>query len=685
MIDAVRERTLIYFSKKYCLVSCRFVLLPLLFYFVFFCILSFPLILMFSTHLFADQGDGLQNVWNIWWINKAVTELHQSPWHTSYLHYPQGTSLLGQTLNPFNGFLGIPLLKFLTLIETHNVIVLFSFIMGGLTAFWLAYFITKSYWGSLIAGYIFTFSQYHFTHAEGHLQLVSLEWIPLFVLCWYWLIINPSILRAIIAAIVLFGVLLCDYYYFLYCVFTGILIVLWYAISTKDFRFFLKKTYLLTFSAFLFVCLITSGFLLGSLIRLITQDPLIGAHDPLEFSLDVLAPFIPGGHWRFAEFTKFYWSRLPGNINESSVYIGLSVVLLIGYAWCKRKEIRLRYPSFFLWYGVGLFFGIMALGPALQVGGNIIFTGIMPYTLLQTLFPPLKLSGCPVRMMVMVMLSASVICAMGFEMLFQNQRTRWILAGIMLILFFEYLPQPIPSSNISIPQYVHILKNLPGNEGVIDLAATSPTLSLYYQTVHNKPMAFGYISRTPTSVAREDKKIMELLREENFSTLYHNYHFGYLVVQKTDDQDDRIFKLSDLKEDQLDSLPGGIFGDEHKPQILDSLPNETNNVLYYIDECECDGEHPFLRGWALVDGQDSKNSSIYLVLLSDKMKYIISTSVQERHDVTKYYKNSGNYDQSGFILLFSKKYLRKGKYKVGIYLENNKIKAFRYTNLFIHN
>jgi hypothetical protein len=41
--------------------------------------------------------------------------------------------------------------------------------MGGLTAFWLAYSLTGAYWGSWVGGAVFTFSQYHFMHADGHL------------------------------------------------------------------------------------------------------------------------------------------------------------------------------------------------------------------------------------------------------------------------------------------------------------------------------------------------------------------------------------------------------------------------------------------------------------------------------------------------------------------------------------
>ena len=64
-----------------------------------------------------------------------------------------------------------------------------------------------------------------------------------------------------------------------------------------------------------------------------------GAHPPKEFSLDLLAPVIPGGHWRFADLTQPFWSRLPGNIHESSVHVGVSVIGLAGYTWIRRRRV----------------------------------------------------------------------------------------------------------------------------------------------------------------------------------------------------------------------------------------------------------------------------------------------------------------------------------------------------------
>ncbi len=186
----------------------RWVGIPLLIYFAFFCFFTWPWITHFNGWFFTDSGDGLQNVWNMWWVKEALTELDQLPWHTHQLHYPYGVTLLGQTLNPFNGLVGIILQQFMSLTQAFNVMIIFSFVVGGLTTFWLCYYFTKAYLPSIIGGLIFTFSSYHFAHAIGHMQLVSLQWIPLFVLLWWKLITKPRYRTAVGASIALLLILL---------------------------------------------------------------------------------------------------------------------------------------------------------------------------------------------------------------------------------------------------------------------------------------------------------------------------------------------------------------------------------------------------------------------------------------------------------------------------------------------
>jgi len=551
--------------KHFVSTAAKMGLFPIVFYFIFFCIFTYPLILQFSTHFFADQGDGLLNIWNIWWVNKALTELHQPLWQTRYLHYPYGVSLLGHTLGPFNGFMGISLLKFLTLIEVHNFIVVFSFVGGGLTAFLLAYHFTKSYWGSIIAGFIFTFSNYHFAHAEGHLQLVSLEWIPLFVLFWYMLVSNPRIVTGIASAIVLFAVILCDYHYFLYCVLIACLILAWYGIQKKNIFFFLREKYLVPLTAFFVGFLVTAGPLVASFLVLNAKDSFLGSRPVKVFSLDLLALFIPGGHWRFGHLTHSYWSNLPGNIHESSVHIGLVVIYVLIFMWVKRRTFPAQ--GLRLWYFILIFFTIMSLGPVLHIWGWEIPLVRLPYALFEAVFPPLRLSGVPLRMMVMTMLSAGVISAMGFKVLFRESRQsrgkRLLTSLLLVILFIEYLPRPIPASQINVPPYVGFLKELPGNEGILDMTA-EPTLALYYQTIHEKPMAFGYVSRIPKSVDTKDQKLSQVILDKQYNLLRCDYNIRYLVTDANTDIGTECPSIRTLYQDTKVKLYD--LATEYKPQ-----------------------------------------------------------------------------------------------------------------------
>ncbi|HSG43134.1 MAG TPA: hypothetical protein VLA72_08255, partial [Anaerolineales bacterium] len=461
-------------------------LAPALLYFILFSLLTYPLILDFSTFFFTDAGDGLMNVWNIWWINTAVTHpsTHASIWHTNMLHWPFGITLLGQTLNPFNGLVAIPLLKFMSLVQAHNSIVIFTFVMSGVTAYWLSYYVTRSVWGSLLAGFIFTFSSYHFAHYYGHLNLISMEWIPLFVLCWYVLITRPSVLMALASALTLWLVLLCDYYYFFYSVLAGVLIALWHMISKRKLWLFFSREYLTSLSVFTGTTLLLTGPIIFPLMYLLRVDPLLDAHNPKGFSLDLLSPFLPGETWRFSQLTEGFWSKLPIGISEASVYLGYSVIILLVFVWIQRRSMdSASRRETNIWFFIIGFFFLMALGPVLQINGKIVYESIMPYTLMEKTLPFLKLSGVPIRMVIMVTLAASVLCAMAVKILVGNFPQKILFTSFLVVLLFvEYLPAPLPLTSTDMPNYVAALDDLPNEGGVLDLAAPTKHLQLYYQT-----------------------------------------------------------------------------------------------------------------------------------------------------------------------------------------------------------
>lgn len=507
--------------------TIQLVVIPLLFYFACFYLLTFPQLHQFSTHYFTDEGDGLGNIWNLWWTNKAITELHQSPWHTTFLYYPYGTSLLSHTLNPFNGMVAIILLRLMTQVQAHNFIVVFAFVVSGVTAFFLAREFTKSFTACLIAGFIFTFSEYHFSQAQGHLNLLSMEWLPLFVLCWYRLITRPRVITGVLAGGVLFLVLLCDYYYFLYCVLIGLLIFIWQWTRSRDWRFFLRLKYPRALGAFLLTTLITSGPLVISLLLLLVRDPPSGAHDPADFSLDLLGILIPGRQWRFPELTSFYWNGLNDTV-EKSVHIGFAVLCVLVYVWIKRKKLH---EAVGLWFLVFVVFALLALGPALHVGGHEIRFPFMPYTMVAKVIPGMSLGGMPVRMVSMAILAASVLAAIGFAALLRWERRSAVCAAILLVvLVFEYLPGPLPARKNPLPDFVRELQKLP--DGAIYDVRSSKFHALYYQTVHQRPMAFGYIARVARSVDAKSAELRWVFETGDYERLYREYGFRYLILPR---------------------------------------------------------------------------------------------------------------------------------------------------------
>ncbi len=501
--------------------------LPLVIYFIAFTLFTWPWLPNFSDYLLTDKGDGLQNVWNIWWIHESVINLQQLPWHTNMLHHPFGVTLIGQTLNPFNGFVALGLMQFMPLNQAFNTMVIFSFVVGGITAFWLCYYFSKSYFASIIGGAVFTFSSYHFAHAQGHMQLISLEWIPLFVLMWWMFVKKPSYWLAVGSSISLFLVLFCDYYYFLYCLMTALAIVVYFWLK-KQLPSLKKAKTLKPLGLFFLTSLIVVAPLPLALLYANATTEFSGSHPARVFSTDVLSPFIPGGFWMFHELTEWYWSLLPANIYEASIYLGWSVIIVLIISLVKRKKYT---GDLVFWQLLILGFGVLSLGPRLMIFGKTIEQLPMPYVIMERIIPGMKLSGMPIRMMVMVTLGSAVIVAIVLAKIKLDTTKGRLLVGLFIVVFaVEMLPRALPLTNIKYPDYISKLKSLPATGGVLDEAATSEPLQLYYQTHHNKPMAFGYISRKPNHLNDKEFPLYAYNAENKFDKFCSEFKVRYLTA-----------------------------------------------------------------------------------------------------------------------------------------------------------
>jgi hypothetical protein len=492
-------------------------------------LLTYPMVWKWSTSFYGDNGDGLQNEWNLWWIRKAVLQLHQSPWFTTWLHAPRGTTLIGHTLNPINGFVGIPLSFIFSPVHVYNLIVTCGFVFTGVTAFWLARHVCKSYVPALLGGFAFTFTGFHFAHSYGHMQLISLEFVPLFVLAWLRMLEKPATSRAISAGIVLGLVALCDFYLVFYCVLAGFLCGLYYFPHLKRLTQSPQTSPLrltLGFGVFIAVTSICCGPLLIPLLIADARDPFDGAHNAVVFSSDAFSAIVPGGADLLGRFTKSYWSKLPGNISEQCVYVGLSVVAMAVYGAIKQFKTTRTTGC---WIAMALSFYVLSLGPNLLVHGVAQTDRILPYAWLENLIPPLRLSGCPGRMMIMGALALSILMSLGIASFWQSGRIyKGLVAIFAVIMAIDLSPIKLPTTPVIYPAWTAVLRDLPLKGAVIS-QVDADGLQLYYQTLYDRPMAFGYISRKPQSVILFDRWIIQTARSGNFASLRRDMGFVYVV------------------------------------------------------------------------------------------------------------------------------------------------------------
>ena len=97
---------------------------------------------------------------------------------------------------------------------------------------------------------------------------------------------------------------------------------------------------------------------------------------------------------------------------------------------------------------------------------------------------------------------------------------------------------------------------------MLDEAAPTKYLQLYYQTAHRKTLAFGYVARTPSSVVEKEKGLKRAINRGNYAALWDTYRVRYIVTEDVIEFDD--------------------------PYISVELVYQDGDVNIYRLECKCD-------------------------------------------------------------------------------------------------
>jgi len=95
-----------------------------------------------------------------------------------------------------------------------------------------------------------------------------------------------------------------------------------------------------------------------------------------------------------------------------------------------------------------------------------------------------------------------------------------------------------------------------------------------------------------------------------------------------------------------------------------------HDFLSGVDHFDEQKEFFTISGWAIRDMKETVNSQIDLVLYKDQAMYLARTDPEKREDITEYYHNGLNLDNSGFTAKVSKTPLPAGKYQIGVWVHS---------------
>ena len=521
--------------RRELLVVAGFGLLTILF--------TWPLLLNAGTTIPGDGTDGWQMVWNLWWVRYALEHFH-NPFHTNLIFYPQGTDLYLHALNALNGVVSLPVQYLASAlgapadgaIAGYNFIILLSFTGGAYGGFCLARYLWSDVRAALLAGLAYGFSTYNFDHLLGHLNLVSSELIPFFILFFlkalhsapattgpkWWRIGKPLLL----AAIFLIGLTLLELQYvFFVAIFAGLyllyLTALW-IIRRSRAGFQLGTVWIRAIGVFALWGVLISPFLFKALSQALSNPNIVPLRQEDVYSADLLAYFYPSPFhplWGSAmskaiqPFTATLIEKLvfPGFTVYLLILVGLVLALLL---WRRRSSPELEpskadkgyRPGPLLWGLMVLAFAVLSFGPRLHINGVQVGPPL-PGTLIYHL-PLLNISRVPSRFGVVAILGLGLLAAWGLSRVGQRLATRQPLyTGLvvlsLLVLGFELLPTPYPMTAYAVPDFYRQLAADPATDyGVLEVPLNDgkyhyATQYLEAQMTSHKPSLNGYISRNP--------------------------------------------------------------------------------------------------------------------------------------------------------------------------------------------
>jgi len=568
--------------------------------------MTYPLILNMGSGI-KDKGDPLLSSWIMAWNVHKITSLDIQNIFNGNIFYPNKKTIAYSEFLLTQSLISLPaLLASKNPIFAQNFVILFSFLTSGLCMYFLARYLTKNTFGGIIAGIIYAFSPFMFSHLS-HLQILTAGGIPLAFLFLHKFFKSEHYKHLLLFTLFFLIQALANGYYGLYIVlFAGLYILLFIILRKKfrDWRFWVKL------ASFLIIVLVVAGPVFYQYISI---------REEMGFVRKI------GSYANLTSFLNASWyNRIYGDLTarftktEGQLFPGIFAFLLAvtGFIYSLKKKkgkIPLIQTPVHFYTIVLLLSFLFTFGPK------------GPYILLYKYVPGFKGIRVASRFHILVMFSLAILAAFGIKALLsflspKKRRLSLVIVSLfMVLILIEYLSIPLPLKSIlakkDIPEIYQWLATKEGDFAIVELPLPKPgerTSSkecprIYYSTYHWKKLVNGYAGYFPSLYYELKRRWVNESLKQNVhdlrilgvkyiilhSSLYKEKELGNIMshISRLEEHvkfvtqvgEDYVYELAPLlREDTREVLESGSRA---IPKIGWSVTSNVNkgNVKYVID------------------------------------------------------------------------------------------------------
>ncbi len=587
------------------------------------------------THAPGSGSQTYLNLWTLWWVNHAIFNLHASIYHTNLLFAPIGANLIFQNLSPLSAILVMPF-QLLGNVFAYNILLLLGFALSGLGMFALGLYILKNYYAAFIAGLIFSFSSFHIAQAYNNLGFLMIAWVPIALLFFLKILNNEkylfrnSILLSLSFVLASFmgnikqGFML---------ILLFLIIIIIYLIRKSSRKLILRKNLIMYFALSALVAFVLGSFgffpFLTHINQIMSFNNNVADNISIQqFSINAFSFFIPS---YYNSFSKFFNADLINYIFSPQAwqriaYISYTALVLSIYGLYKNRQS-------IMFAVIAIIFGILALGPFIQLGVNTVYSNV--YSLAYIHIPFVSLIVQPSDFILIFSLMIALLAGYGMKSLehLKNKKIKninlfYILFVLVIVIFLiENIGIPFKNqetliTNTNTMQFFSSLSRTNENYSILylpsfadyNLNGTSnqfyyQILSTYYTSLSNKPLIGGYIA---DENATQQMLLLDIpLAIQSYSLQYAN-KFNYVSPINENYSNQTILLLYNLKtqfivinrnaynQSQLVNLGGYLVNVFGKPYYISnsSIVFSTKNAFKNIYKTYVG--YPQFNSWNLI-------------------------------------------------------------------------------------